>query len=171
MHLVHRPASAQGSCCPTNVISTVMHTVIVITSELVNYIARVSSVFLFILFFIISWTVWGWVDHTKLSLLSVTLMFSLITFLRIRWSNWIFSSITKSFDYEIEFYTLSGRTGSALVWYSEGRRFAPHSAVSLVNCRPARIAVCIRGAQGVLPCVGWWVQPVNWIYRLWRHCP
>ena len=23
--------------------------------------------------------------------------------------------------------TLSGRTGSALVWYSEGRRFAPHS--------------------------------------------
>ena len=25
------------------------------------------------------------------------------------------------------FYTLSGRTGSALVWYSEGRRFAPHS--------------------------------------------
>ena len=23
----------------------------------------------------------------------------------------------------------------------------------------------------VLPCVGWGVQPVNWIYRLWRHCP
>ena len=23
--------------------------------------------------------------------------------------------------------TLSGRTGSALVWYSEGRRFTPHS--------------------------------------------
>ena len=29
----------------------------------------------------------------------------------------------------------------------------------------------IRGAQGVLPCVGWGVRPVNWIYRLWRHCP
>ena len=39
-------------------------------------------------------------------------------------------------------------------------------AVSLVICCPARIAVCIRGAQGVLPCVGWGVQPVNWIYRL-----
>ena len=37
---------------------------------------------------------------------------------------------------------------------------------SLVICCPARIAVCIRGAQGVLPCVGWGVQPVNWIYRL-----
>ena len=24
----------------------------------------------------------------------------------------------------------------------------------------------IRGAQGVLPCVGWGVRPVNWIYRL-----
>ena len=23
-----------------------------------------------------------------------------------------------------------------------------------------------RGAQGVLPCIGWGVQPVNWIYRL-----
>ena len=29
----------------------------------------------------------------------------------------------------------------------------------------------IRGAQGVLPCVGWGVRPVNWIYRLWCHCP
>ena len=25
-------------------------------------------------------------------------------------------------------------------------------------------AIC--GAQGVLPCVGWGVRPVNWIYRL-----
>ena len=24
----------------------------------------------------------------------------------------------------------------------------------------------IREAQGVLPCVGWGVRPVNWIYRL-----
>ena len=24
----------------------------------------------------------------------------------------------------------------------------------------------IRGAQGVLPCVGWGMQTVNWIYRL-----
>ena len=29
----------------------------------------------------------------------------------------------------------------------------------------------IRGAQGVLPSVGWGVRPVNWIYRLWRHRP
>ena len=29
----------------------------------------------------------------------------------------------------------------------------------------------IRGAQGVLPCVEWGARPVNWIYRLWRHCP
>ena len=33
-----------------------------------------------------------------------------------------------------------------------------------LNC-----AIC--RAQGVLPCVGWGVRPVNWIYRLWRHCP
>ena len=29
-----------------------------------------------------------------------------------------------------------------------------------------RSILAIRGAQGVLPCVGWGVRPVNWIYRL-----
>ena len=37
------------------------------------------------------------------------------------------------------------------------------------DLQPA-LQCAIRGAQGVLPCVGWGVRPVNWIYRLWRHC-
>ena len=43
---VHRQASAQGSCCATNVISTAMHTVIVRTSELVNHIGSVKFCFI-----------------------------------------------------------------------------------------------------------------------------
>ena len=38
------------------------------------------------------------------------------------------------------------------------------------DLQPA-LQCAIRGAQGVLPCVGWGVRPVNWIYRLWRYCP
>ena len=37
------------------------------------------------------------------------------------------------------------------------------------DLQPA-LRCAIRGAQGVLPCVGWGVRPVNWIYRLWCHC-
>ena len=33
------------------------------------------------------------------------------------------------------------------------------------NLQPA-LHSAIRGAHGVLPCVGWGVRPVNWIYRL-----
>ena len=43
---VHRQTSAQGGCCTTNVISTAMHTVIVRTSELVNYIGSIKLSFL-----------------------------------------------------------------------------------------------------------------------------
>ena len=38
--------------------------------------------------------------------------------------------------------TLSGRTGSALVWHSEGRTIEARSVQCLVICSPARIAVC-----------------------------
>ena len=48
--------------------------------------------------------------------------------------------------------TLSGRTGSTLVWHSEGRTFAA-SAASLVICSPARIAVCdTRSLGGTAMC-------------------
>ena len=61
--------------------------------------------------------------------------------------------------------TLSGRTGSALVWHSEvaGSRLTQCS--KSCDLQPA-LQCAIRGAQGVLPCVGWGVRPVNWIYRL-----
>ena len=40
------------------------------------------------------------------------------------------------------------------------------SAVSIVICSPARIAVCNRWSSGGTALVGCGVQPVNWIYRL-----
>ena len=62
-------------------------------------------------------------------------------------------------------HTLSGRTGSALVWHTEvaGSRLTQCS--KSCDLQPA-LQCAIRGAQGVLPCVGWGVRPVNWIYRL-----
>ena len=56
-------------------------------------------------------------------------------------------------------YTLSGRTGSALAWRSEGRTFASQCSKSC-DLQPA-LNCAIRGAQGILPCVGWGVRPVN----------
>ena len=51
-------------------------------------------------------------------------------------------------------YTLSGRTGSALVWHSEvaGSRLTQCS--KSCDLQPA-LQCAIRGAEGVLPCVGW----------------
>ena len=66
-------------------------------------------------------------------------------------------------------YTLSGRTGSALVLHSEVARSRLTQCKSC-DLQPA-LQCAIRGAQGVLPYVGWGVRPVNWIYRLCRHCP
>ena len=43
------------------------------------------------------------------------------------------------------------------------------SAPSLVICSPHCSVQYVE--QGVLPCVGWGVRPVNWIYRLWHHSP
>ena len=50
--------------------------------------------------------------------------------------------------------TLSGRTGSALVWHSEvaGSRLTKCS--KSCDLQPA-LQCAIRGAQGVVPCVGW----------------
>ena len=67
-------------------------------------------------------------------------------------------------------HTLSGRTGSALVWHSEVARSRLTQCSESCDLQPA-LQCAIRGAQGVLPCVGWGVRPVKWIYRLWRHCP
>ena len=62
-------------------------------------------------------------------------------------------------------HTLSGRTGSALVWHSEvaGSRLTQCS--KSCDLQPA-LQCAIRGGQWVLPCVGWGVRPVNWIDRL-----
>ena len=66
--------------------------------------------------------------------------------------------------------TLSGLTGSALVWHSEVARSRLTQCIKSCDLQPA-LQCAIRGAQGVLPCVWWGVRPVNWIYRLSRHCP
>ena len=50
------------------------------------------------------------------------------------------------------------------------RRFAADS-LQQVLWFAARIAVCNTLSSGGTACVGWGVRPVNWIYRLWRHCP
>ena len=57
-----------------------------------------------------------------------------------------------------------------VAWHSEGRTFAAHRWQQ-VFWFAARISLCNTWSSGVLPCVGWGVRPVNWIYRLWRHCP
>ena len=57
----------------------------------------------------------------------------------------------------------SGRT--ALVWHSEVARSRLPQCSKSCDLQPA-LQCAIRGAQGVLPCVGWGVRPVNWIYRL-----
>ena len=56
------------------------------------------------------------------------------------------------------FYTLSGRTGSALAWQFEGRTFAARWA-QLVLWFAARIARCNTWSSGALPCVGLGVRP------------
>ena len=41
----------------------------------------------------------------------------------------------------------------------------PELDLNICDLQPA-LQCAIRGARGVLPCVGWGVRPVNWIYRL-----
>ena len=62
-------------------------------------------------------------------------------------------------------YALSGRTGSALVWHSEVARSRLTQSSKSCDLQP-ELQCAIRGAQGVLPCVGWGVRPVSRIYRL-----
>ena len=49
---------------------------------------------------------------------------------------------------------MSGRTGSALVWHSEVARSRLTRCSKSCDLQPA-LQCAIRGAQGVLPCVGW----------------
>ena len=62
-------------------------------------------------------------------------------------------------------HTLSGRTGSALVWHSEVADSRLTQCSKSCDLQPS-LQCAIRGARVVLPCVGWGVRPVNWIYRL-----
>ena len=74
------------------------------------------------------------------------------------------SSIRVFATYDFD-WTLSGRTSSALVWHSEVARSRLTQCSKSCDLQPAlQCAIC--GAQGALPCVGWGVRPVNWIYRL-----
>ena len=50
--------------------------------------------------------------------------------------------------------TLSGSTGRALAWHSEGRTFAAHWVMQVLWFA-ARIALCNTWSSGVLSCVGW----------------
>ena len=62
----------------------------------------------------------------------------------------------------LNFHTLSGRIGKVV---------AQHAAVA--RSSPADVALIYTmhvALRGYCPW-GWGVRPVNWIYRLWRHCP
>ena len=59
-------------------------------------------------------------------------------------------------------YTLSGRIGKVV---------ASHAAVA--RSSPAEVGLIYTmhvALRGYCPW-GWGVRPVNWIYRLWHHCP
>ena len=59
-------------------------------------------------------------------------------------------------------YTLSGRMGNLV---------ASHAAVA--RSIPAEVALIYtvhETLRGYCPCMRVEVQPVNWIYCLWRHC-
>ena len=49
---------------------------------------------------------------------------------------------------------MSGRTGSASVWHSEVARSRLTQCSKSCDLQPT-LQCAIRGAQGVLPCVGW----------------
>ena len=63
------------------------------------------------------------------------------------------------------FSTLRGRTGSSLVWHSEGRMIAADSVQQVLRFA-ARIAVCNTWSSGGTALCRVGVRPVNWIYRL-----
>ena len=62
-------------------------------------------------------------------------------------------------------YTLSGT--QAVRWPGVPKAARSYLSQCSKSCdlQPA-LNCAIRGGQGVLPCVGWGVRPVNWIYRL-----
>ena len=66
--------------------------------------------------------------------------------------------------------TQSGRTAVRWPGIPKVARSRLTACNKSCDLQPA-LHCAIRGAQGVLPCVGWGVRPVNWTYRLWRHCP
>ena len=55
-------------------------------------------------------------SHESLIVISINIIVTIPVLINIQY-----------FSITYYYHTLSGRTGSALVWYSEGRRFAPHS--------------------------------------------
>ena len=63
--------------------------------------------------------------------------------------------------------TLSGRIGKVVASHAEGWNVAHSNPV----CGwAAPIYAMYEELRGYCPC-GWGVRPVNWVYRLWRHCP
>ena len=60
------------------------------------------------------------------------------------------------------FYILSGRIGKVVASRAEVSRLIPAKAALIYTMHEALKGLCPRG---------WWVRPVNWIYRLRLHCP
>ena len=68
---------------------------------------------------------------------------------------------------ELEWYTLSGRIHKVVASHAEGCKVAR----SNTGCGcAAPIYTMHEALRGYCPW-GSVVRPVNWIYRLWRHCP
>ena len=78
-------------------------------------------------------------------------------------------SAEKSLLIFIAYYTLSGRIGKVVATHAEGWRVDSRLRLHGSRLRLHRLhqfslfrGYCPRGRG---------VRPVNWIYRLWRHCP
>ena len=65
-----------------------------------------------------------------------------------------------------DWYTLSGRTGSALAWHSEGRVFGPHSLLQVLRYVARICIVKYMELKGYCPVYGEEQRRVNWIDRL-----
>ena len=65
------------------------------------------------------------------------------------------------------YYFIPSVAAQAVRWPHVPKVARSHLSQCSKSCdlQPA-LNCAVRGAQGVLPCVGWGVRPVNWIYHL-----
>ena len=93
--------------------------------------------------------IWDWPTCSRPSLASVVSVSACLVYIN---TNWVRRRSKAQCYINAGIHTLSGRNGSALVWYSEGRTFAVSSVQQVMwfAAQPA-LQCAIRGAQGVLP--------------------